>query len=210
MTLRSFGRSLPYSTHPITTNSSQPSTRWTLPNLPRVKPSNSSTPSIRCLFPPPPPLSLTHSLTHNLQALEYDNGVQDTKSKLRRVLRKTCAEVGILPSSYYLDDRRMKRLNEVPFASGGYSDVWRGLYDGQDVSIKAFRVYTSDNIKQLTKVLFFFFIKPRRERSLTPFPSPSLGARRSWFAGTSLTRTSSLSSVSYPPNLFRSVSCHNG
>ena len=46
----------------------------------------------------------------------------------------------------------MKRVNDVPFASGGYSDVWRGLYRGEDVSIKAFRVYTSDNIRQLTKV----------------------------------------------------------
>ena len=46
----------------------------------------------------------------------------------------------------------MKKVNDVPFASGGYSDVWRGLYKGEDVSIKAFRVYTTDNVKQLTKV----------------------------------------------------------
>ena len=89
----------------------------------------------------------------NLQALGYDDGLPDTKSKLHRALRKTCAEAGILPTSYYLDDKQIKKLNDVPFASGGYSDVWRGSYKGENVSIKAFRVYTTDNIKHLTKVL---------------------------------------------------------
>jgi hypothetical protein len=46
----------------------------------------------------------------------------------------------------------MKKITDVPFASGGYSDVWRGLYKGENVSIKAFRVYMTDNVKQLTKV----------------------------------------------------------
>jgi len=85
------------------------------------------------------------------KALAFDDGLPDTKSKFHRALRKTCAEAGILPSSYYLDDGQMKKVNDVPFASGGYSDVWRGLYKGENVSIKAFRVYMTDNIKQLTK-----------------------------------------------------------
>lgn len=51
-----------------------------------------------------------------------------------------------------MDDSQVKKLNEVPFASGGYSDVWRALYQGENVSIKAFRVYATDNIKYLTKV----------------------------------------------------------
>ena len=92
----------------------------------------------------------THTI--HLQALGYDDGVPETKSKLHRALRRTCADVGILPQSYYLDDSQIKKLNDVPFASGGYSDVWRGLYKGENVSIKAFRVYTTDNIKSLTKV----------------------------------------------------------
>lgn len=93
----------------------------------------------------------------HLQALRYDDGVPETKAKLHRALRKTCAEVGILPSTYYLDDDEIKKLSEVPFASGGYSDVWRALYQGENVSIKAFRVYATDNIKLLTKVLNVFF-----------------------------------------------------
>ena len=46
----------------------------------------------------------------------------------------------------------MEKVNDVPFASGGYSDVWRGLYKGEDVSIKAFRVYAADDVKHLKKV----------------------------------------------------------
>lgn len=69
------------------------------------------------------------------------------------MLRKTCAEVGILPVSYYLDDNQIKKLDEVPFASGGYSDTWRALYRGENVAIRAFRVYSPDNIKLLTKVM---------------------------------------------------------
>ena len=72
------------------------------------------------------------------------------------MLRKTCAEIGVLPSSYHLDDGQIKKLNDVPFASGGYSDVWRASYKGDSVSVKAFRVYTTDNIKDLTKVSKIF------------------------------------------------------
>ena len=105
-----------------------------------------------CVSSPCLVLSCRTQIIH-FQALGYDDGVPDTKGKIHRALRKTCAEVGILPSSYYLDDSQIKKLNDVPFASGGYSDVWRGSYKGEQVSIKAFRVYTTDNIKHLTKVL---------------------------------------------------------
>ena len=115
--------------------------------------------------------TLHRTYTVHFQALGYDDGATETKAKLHRALRKTCAEVGILPSSYYLDDSEINKLNEVPFASGGYSDVWRASYQGENVSIKAFRVYATDNIKQLTKVLSTF---PRcvRELLLTTFNSP--------------------------------------
>lgn len=85
------------------------------------------------------------------KALGHDDGVPETKNRLHRALRKTCAEVGILPSSYSLDSNQIKKVNDVPFASGGFSDVWRGSYKGETISIKALRVYTTDNIKQLTK-----------------------------------------------------------
>ena len=103
----------------------------------------------------PPCLVFHAQLIVYLQALGYDNGVPETKGRLRRALRKTCAEVGILPESYFLDANQIK-FNEVPFASGEYSDVWRGSYKGENVAIKAIRVYPTDNIKVLTKVLNIF------------------------------------------------------
>lgn len=99
----------------------------------------------------PPPEKATKFVNALDKALGYDDGLPETKGKLHRALRKTCGELGILPQSYYLDNAEVKKANDVPFASGGYSDVWRGLYQGESVSIKAFRVYTTDNIKQLTK-----------------------------------------------------------
>jgi hypothetical protein len=87
-----------------------------------------------------------------VQALGYDDGVPETKSLLKRVLRKTCAEAGILPSSYHLDNSQTEKVGEIPFARGSNYDVWRGRYKGEDVSIKALRVYTDDSIKESTKV----------------------------------------------------------
>ena len=118
----------------------------------------------KACVPPPPCLVCNAELTLpvHLQALGYDDVLPDTKNKIRRVLRKTCAEAGILPTSYYLDDKQLKKLNDVPFASGRSSDVWRGSYKGEDVSIKAFRVYTTDNIKHLTKVLSVFTMIVRK------------------------------------------------
>ena len=103
----------------------------------------------------PPCLVFHDELTIYLQALGYDDGVPEAKGRLHRALRKTCAEVGILPESYYLDANQIKKFHDVPF-TGGYSHVWPGFYKGEDVAIKAFRVYPTDNIKVLTKVLNIF------------------------------------------------------
>lgn len=104
----------------------------------------------------PPCLVFHAELIIYLQALGYGDGVPEAKGRLRRALRKTCAEIGILPESYYLDANQIKKFNEVPFAAGGYSDVWRGSYKGENVAIKALRVYMTHNIKALTKVLNTF------------------------------------------------------
>lgn len=103
---------------------------------------------------PSPPLRLVchDELTVHLQALGYDGVVSEAKNRLHRVLRETCARIGILPTLYHLDNNQKNLLGDVPFATGGYSDIWRGLYKGEDVSIKVIRVYTPDSIKHMTKV----------------------------------------------------------
>lgn len=105
-----------------------------------------------CVTSPPLCLVCHDELTIHLQALGYDGVVPETRNRLHRVLRETCARVGTLPTPYHLDNNQIKKLNDVPFAAGGYSCIWRGSYKGEDVSIKTINVLTTDNIKHLTEV----------------------------------------------------------
>jgi len=74
-----------------------------------------------------------------------------------RALRKTCGIYGILPASFCMSQGlnlvttgKMKR----PFASGGFSDVWKARGDdGQIFAIKHIRTYETDDLKNVEKVL---------------------------------------------------------
>ena len=41
---------------------------------------------------------------------------------------------------------------DVPLCQGGFSDVWKGRYHGQDVAAKALRVYQTNGLEQIRKV----------------------------------------------------------
>ncbi|KAF9641962.1 kinase-like protein, partial [Thelephora ganbajun] len=70
-------------------------------------------------------------------------------------LRKTCGIYGLLPSSYIappgltlVTTANMKR----PFASGGFSDVWRARGSGgQNFAIKHLRTYEVDDLQHIGK-----------------------------------------------------------
>ncbi|KAF9651826.1 kinase-like protein [Thelephora ganbajun] len=72
-----------------------------------------------------------------------------------RALRKTCGIYGLLPSSYIMPQglvlvttRNVKR----PFASGGFSDVWRARGNGgQFFAIKHLRTYEVDDLQHIGK-----------------------------------------------------------
>ncbi|KAF9647848.1 kinase-like protein, partial [Thelephora ganbajun] len=72
-----------------------------------------------------------------------------------RALRKTCGIYGLLPSSHILPPglvlvttSNMKR----PFASGGFSDVWKARGNGGQIfAIKSFRIYELDDLQYLRK-----------------------------------------------------------
>ena len=76
--------------------------------------------------------------------------------KSLRALRRTCGIYGLLPASHLISERlslvitgQMKR----PFASGGYSDVWKARNDGGQIfAIKQLRSYEADNLRHLKKV----------------------------------------------------------
>ena len=73
-----------------------------------------------------------------------------------RALKKTCGIYEILPTSYRMSQGlalttvgKMKR----PFASGGYSDVWKARNDAGEVfAIKHLRTYQTDDLTNAKKV----------------------------------------------------------
>ena len=68
-----------------------------------------------------------------LTAPEYD-------VKIFKKFRQLCGRTGLLPASHIIPEKLIK-TTEHPVASGGYGDVWEGIYNGRRVAIKALRVY---------------------------------------------------------------------
>jgi serine/threonine protein kinase len=65
-----------------------------------------------------------------------------------RALREICGLTGTLPSTYMLAEG-LTKSDAVPAASGGFADVWRGIYCDTKVGIKSLRVYRGDNQETL-------------------------------------------------------------
>lgn len=43
-------------------------------------------------------------------------------------------------------------MDDLPVNSGGFGDVWRGVYDEQPVAIKGLRVYREGDIREVKRV----------------------------------------------------------
>ena len=59
-------------------------------------------------------------------------------------LVKLCGKYGILPNSYVIPGSKVQKLGDSPHASGGFSDVWSGIYNEAEdrckrVAIKVIR-----------------------------------------------------------------------
>ena len=46
----------------------------------------------------------------------------------------------MLPRSFALDGKLLENVDNVPFARGGFSDVYHAMYKGQRVVVKALRI----------------------------------------------------------------------
>ena len=58
---------------------------------------------------------------------------------------------------------KIQKLGDAPISSGGFSDVWPGVYEDEKwIAVKVIRYYASGNIQQIKKVrclgLFPFII----------------------------------------------------
>lgn len=64
-----------------------------------------------------------------------------------RFLRKFSPVDGVLPKSYYLSGVTISE--KIPFASGGFADIWKGQRHGKQVCIKAFRTEPAANLDKV-------------------------------------------------------------
>jgi len=72
------------------------------------------------------------------------------KRRYFRVLRKVSLAHGILPKSYLPTEVTLS--DTVPYASGGFADIWKGLQDGNLVCIKAFQTQTAADLDKIKRV----------------------------------------------------------
>jgi len=87
-----------------------------------------------------------------------------TRRRCFRGLVKICGEYGALPSSYIIPESKIKKLGDSHIASGGFSEVLQGAYEGdKPVAIKVIRLYDiytlniqgPKGIKEVKKVRHF-------------------------------------------------------
>lgn len=78
------------------------------------------------------------------------------KNRCFRILRKVSPARGILPKSYFPSGVTL--LDYIPYASGGFADIWKGKQDGNQVCVKAFRVQTAVNLDKVKRVRGCFLL----------------------------------------------------
>lgn len=72
------------------------------------------------------------------------------RNRCFKVLLKLSHVYGIFTKSYHL--LGLVLSDTIPYASGGYADVWKGQVDGRQVSVKAFRTQTTANLERIKRV----------------------------------------------------------
>jgi len=96
------------------------------------------------------PSSYIDSLDKIIDILQAD---PDLQKRCIRALRKTCGIYGVLPTSHTVRFKFTKP-GQRPFASGGFSDVWR-VSDERNrdrmFAVKSLRVYEVDPVEKINK-----------------------------------------------------------
>ena len=96
------------------------------------------------------PLVLSELTNRGLQALDTTPVTDDVSRRCLHKLQAICGKRRILPSSYNVSGN-LSTDGDNPVASGGFSDVWQGVYDGRRVCIKRLRI-TQQNHRTVERV----------------------------------------------------------
>ncbi|KAG6823680.1 hypothetical protein H0H93_003243, partial [Arthromyces matolae] len=71
--------------------------------------------------------------------------------------QRLCKASNLYPECYDLSDIVLS--NPYPLIAGGFADIYRGMFEGQEVSLKAIRIYQNTEIKRFLKVGLPFVIR---------------------------------------------------
>ena len=75
-----------------------------------------------------------------------------TKLHAFKLLRKLAGTSRQVPKSYLVGPLSGFKVERIPFATGGFSDVRKGRYRGMDVAVKTIRVSQVSDIKVIHEV----------------------------------------------------------
>ena len=73
--------------------------------------------------------------------------------KLVAALGEISSDTGLLPNSVGLL-RGLEKRGEIAVASGGTTDIWRGILNDKPVAFKAFRIYPPQDLHEAKKILW--------------------------------------------------------
>ena len=77
------------------------------------------------------------------------------KDRCFKALRKVSPAHSILPESYFPAGVTLN--DSIPYASGGFADVWKGERNGNQVRIKAFRAQALVDPDKIKRVRSYYY-----------------------------------------------------
>ncbi|KAF9648289.1 kinase-like protein [Thelephora ganbajun] len=77
----------------------------------------------------------------------------DLREKTFRILRRVCGSQTILPRSCILSEN-IAIEGDIAISSGGFADVWKGHHNRAYVCIKAFRIFSAEDLSKIKQRLF--------------------------------------------------------
>lgn len=91
----------------------------------------------------PLPSASFQLMKQSLQSLKVIPTSDDASRRCLHKLQTICSSRKILPSSYLITSG-LSKIGDLPVASGGFGDVWKGTYGSVVVAIKCPRITLTD------------------------------------------------------------------